>query len=69
MYFAVSRLMKVFRFLHYGLAAMLVLVGSKMLMVDYFRIPTSATLGIVAAVLLISIAVSAIFPAPKLKGE
>lgn len=69
MYFAVSRLMKVFRFLHYGLAAMLVLVGSKMIMVDYFRIPTSATLGIVAAVLLISIAVSAIFPAPKLKGE
>jgi TerC family integral membrane protein len=69
MYFAVSRLMKVFRFLHYGLAAMLVLVGSKMLMVDYFRIPTSATLGIVAAVLLISIAVSAIFPTPKLKGE
>ena len=69
MYFAVSRLMKVFRFLHYGLAAMLVLVGSKMLMVDYFRIPTLATLGIVAAVLLISIAVSAIFPAPKFKGE
>ena len=66
MYFAVSRLMKVFRFLHYGLAAMLVLVGSKMIMVDYFRIPTSATLGIVAAVLLISIALSAVFPAEKI---
>ena len=65
MYFAVSRLMKVFRFLHYGLAAMLVLVGLKMLTQDYFRIPTAATLGVVAGVILVSIAMSAAFPAKK----
>ncbi len=65
MYFAVSRLMKLFRFLHYGLAAMLVLVGSKMLTEDYFRIPTAATLGVVAGVILVSIAMSAAFPAKK----
>ena len=64
LYFAVSRLMKVFRFLHYGLAAMLVLVGFKMLIADYFRIPTVVMLGIVAGVILISIVLSAIFPAP-----
>ena len=64
MYFAVSRLMKVFRFLHYGLAAMLVLVGLKMLTAEYFRIPTSAMLGMVAGVILVSIAISAVFPAP-----
>ena len=63
MYFAVSRLMKLFRFLRYGLAAMLVLVGLKMLTADYFRIPTAVMLGVVAGVILISIAMSAAFPA------
>jgi tellurite resistance protein TerC len=63
MYFAVSRLMKLFRFLRYGLAVMLVLVGLKMLTADYFRIPTSVTLGVVAGVILVSIAMSAAFPA------
>jgi tellurite resistance protein TerC len=62
MYFAVSGLMKIFRFLHYGLAIVLILVGSKMLAADYFRIPISATLGIVAGVILISVAVSVAFP-------
>ena len=63
MYFAVSRLLKVFRFLHYGLAAVLVLVGLKMLSAEYVRIPTSITLGVVASMILISIVISAVFPA------
>jgi tellurite resistance protein TerC len=63
MYFAVSRLMKVFRFLHYGLAVVLVLVGLKMLTAEYFRIPTSLMLGMVAGVILASIAFSAAIPA------
>ena len=67
LYFAVSRLMKIFRFLHYGLAAMLVLVGAKMLTADFFRIPTAVMLGVVAGVILISIVLSAIFPAPEKK--
>jgi tellurite resistance protein TerC len=71
MYFAISRLMKLFRFLHYGLAVMLVLVGMKMLTAEYYRIPTSAMLGVVAGVILISIAISAVFPTPpqSLKRE
>jgi tellurite resistance protein TerC len=63
MYFAVSRLMKVFRFLHYGLAVVLVLVGLKMLTAEYFRIPTSLMLGMVAGVILAAIAFSAAIPA------
>jgi tellurite resistance protein TerC len=63
MYFAVSGLIKIFRFLHYGLALVLVLVGLKMLAADYFRVPIAATLGVVAAVLLISITASVAFPA------
>lgn len=62
MYFAVSRLIKVFRFLHYGLAAVLMLVGLKMLTAEYFRIPTAVMLVVVATVILISIAISAAFP-------
>jgi len=64
MYFAVSGLMKIFRFLHYGLALILVLVGLKMLSADYVRIPITATLGVVAGVLLISIVLSLAFPLP-----
>jgi tellurite resistance protein TerC len=65
MYFAVSGLMKVFRFLHYGLALVLILVGLKMLVADYFRVPTAATLGVVAGVLLISILASVAFPSNR----
>jgi tellurite resistance protein TerC len=63
MYFAMSRLLKLFRFLHYGLALVLVLVGLKMLAADYFRVPIAMTLCVVAGVLLISIAVSVALPA------
>jgi tellurite resistance protein TerC len=67
MYFAVSGLMKVFRFLHYGLALVLILVGVKMLAADYYRVPISATLGLVAAVLATSIAASIAYPAKSAK--
>lgn len=62
MYFAVSGLMKVFRFLHYGLAVILVLVGIKMLLTDRFEIPILVTLGTVGAILFSSIALSLAFP-------
>lgn len=62
MYFAVSGLMKIFRFLHYGLAIVLVLVGVKMVGSDYFKVPIHMTLGVVAGVLVISILLSMAFP-------
>jgi TerC family integral membrane protein len=68
MYFAVSGLIKLFRFLHYGLAVILILVGIKMLLGDYFEIPIGVTLGTVALVLFISIALSVVFPA-KAAGD
>ena len=63
MYFAVSGLIKIFRFLHYGLALILILVGVKMLAADYYRVPITATLGVVAGVLLVSIVTSMLYPA------
>jgi tellurite resistance protein TerC len=63
MYFAVSRLMKVFRFLHTGLALVLILVGVKMIAADYYRVPTLLTLGVIALILLVSIVASIASPA------
>ena len=65
MYFAVSGLMKAFRFLHTGLALVLVLVGLKMITADRFRVPTHVTLGVIAGVLLVSVMASLIYPAKK----
>jgi tellurite resistance protein TerC len=67
MYFAVSRLMRVFRFLHGGLALVLVLVGLKMIAADYFRVSTLVTLGVVAGVLAVSVLASIAYPAPSEK--
>jgi tellurite resistance protein TerC len=67
MYFAVARLLKVFRFLHYGLAVVLILVGLKMLIADYIRIDIGDTLSIVAEVLFISIVASVLYPGGKKK--
>jgi tellurite resistance protein TerC len=62
MYFAVASLMKAFRFLHTGLALILMLVGLKMIAADRFRIPTHITLGVVAGVLTVSVIASVMFP-------
>src|SRR5258706_8355586 len=62
MYFAVAGLMKAFRFLHHGLAVVLMFVGLKMLIADHYRVSTLATLGGGAGVLLISIMASVMFP-------
>jgi tellurite resistance protein TerC len=63
LYFAVSGLMKVFRFLHYGLAAVLVMVGLKMSLSNFLRVPIHITLAAIAGVLLIAIALSIALPA------
>jgi tellurite resistance protein TerC len=68
MYFAVSRLMKAFRFLHTGLALMLILVGLKMVTAGRFPIPTLLTLAVVAGVLAVSIVASVIYPEKKEPG-
>jgi len=63
MYFAVAGLMKAFRFLHHGLALVLILVGLKMITADRFPVSTPLTLSVVAGVLLVSIWASIVFPA------
>ena len=59
--------MKVFRFLHIGLALILILVGLKMITANYFPVPTLAMLGVVAGVLTLSVAASVMYPGKKLE--
>ncbi len=64
LYFALAGLMEAFHYLHYGLSAILVFIGVKMLLSAHYPIPTEVALGIVAGVLALSIAASLLFP-PK----
>jgi tellurite resistance protein TerC len=65
MYFALSGLMKAFRFLHTGLALVLILVGLKMITADRFPVSTVVTLGVVAGVLALSVIASVMHPEKK----
>src|SRR5262245_5930711 len=49
LYFALAGVMGLFRYLHYGLAAVLVFVGSKMMLVEFVKIPVTVALGTIAA--------------------
>ena len=69
LFFAVSGLMKVFRFLHTGLALILILVGLKMITADYVPVPTLVMLGAVAGVLALSVAASLRYPGRKLEEK
>lgn len=68
LYFAVSGLMKIFRFLHYGLALILALVGLKMMLSNFIRVPIHITLASIAGVLLAAIVLSVAFP-PKTESQ
>jgi tellurite resistance protein TerC len=58
LYFALAGLAHRFRFLHYGLAAILAFVGIKMLLVDVYKIPIGIALSVVAGILLLSVLAS-----------
>jgi len=65
MYFALAGMMDLFHFLHYGLSVVLMFIGAKMLISHYYTIPTGMALGIVGAVLSLSVLASLIFPEKK----
>lgn len=62
LFFAISGLMKLFHLLHYGLAAILSFVGVKMLIEDFFHIPVTVSLIVIASILVVSIIMSIIWP-------
>jgi len=62
LYFALAGVMKLFHHLHYGLSAILVFVGGKMLLADFYKIPVGLALGVIAGILIISVLASLAFP-------
>ncbi|HTX14870.1 MAG TPA: TerC/Alx family metal homeostasis membrane protein [Candidatus Baltobacteraceae bacterium] len=63
MYFALADIMTRLRFLHEGLAVILLFTGAKMLVADRFAIPAFASLGVIVAILAITAAAS--YAAPR----
>jgi len=60
MYFAISGVIPMFRYLHYGLAAVLIFIGAKMLLTEVYEIPITVSLLVVAGLLTASVLVSII---------
>ena len=69
LFFALADVMGRFRFLHYSLSAILVFVGCKMLLVDVWKIPVAASLGVVVSLLVAAIAASMFYEAGHRAGR
>jgi tellurite resistance protein TerC len=65
LYFLLADLASRFHLLKYGLALVLVFIGTKMLIVDWFKIPVFLSLGVVGAILAASVAASWLIPEKK----
>lgn len=62
LYFALAGLMKLFHYLNYGLAVILVFVGCKMLASHYYSVPILAALGVILGTLAVSVIASILWP-------
>lgn len=58
LYFALSGVMNLFYYLKFGLAAVLVFVGTKMVIIDFYKIPIGLSLRVVAMILVIAVVAS-----------
>jgi tellurite resistance protein TerC len=58
LYFALSGIMQLFRYLKVGLAVILVFIGVKMLIEHWVDISTTTSLGVIASVLTMSVLLS-----------
>jgi tellurite resistance protein TerC len=69
LYFALADLLPRFRFLHQGLAAILVFVGAKMTLSDWFPVAAPISLAVIAGILAVTVAASLLFPAVSEKTK
>lgn len=62
LYFALAGITKYFHYLKYGLSAILVFVGSKMIISGFYKIPITYSLLTILAILTLAILLSVLFP-------
>ena len=55
LYFGISHLMKIFKYLKFGIAIILVFVGIKMLIAEFFHLPPLFALGTIITILFVSV--------------
>jgi len=66
MYFMLAAVAAKFHLLNYGLAVVLVFIGTKMMLIDLYKIPVAVSLGVVVAILAVTMLWS-VKTAPKIK--
>jgi tellurite resistance protein TerC len=66
MYFLLAAVAAKFHLLSYGLAVILVFIGTKMMLIDIFKIPVGISLGVVVAILAATMVLS-LRSAPKVR--
>ncbi|CVE84314.1 TerC family protein [Serratia marcescens] len=59
MYFLLANVAERFSMLKYGLSVILVFIGIKMLIIDFFHIPIGVSLGVVAGILTLTLLINA----------
>jgi tellurite resistance protein TerC len=67
-YFVLAGMMKSFHYLKYGLSLILIFIGVKMLIADFFHIPIVASLVVLASILAISVTASIVRNRRQVKG-
>ncbi|MDD2717729.1 MAG: TerC family protein [Candidatus Wallbacteria bacterium] len=65
LYFAFAAIVSLFRYLHHGVSLILIFVGVKMLTSKMIEIPIGVSLGILAGIITVSIALSVLIPEKK----
>ena len=58
LYFLLANVMDKFQYLNFGLAGVLIFIGTKMVIVDFYKVPIGVSLGVVASILTLSILAS-----------
>jgi tellurite resistance protein TerC len=66
MYFLLAAIAAKFHLLSYGLAVILVFIGTKMMLIDVFKIPVAVSLAVVVSILAITMLWS-VKTAPKIE--
>ena len=62
LYFLLSSIMPLFVYLKFGISILLCYIGVKMLIMHFYKIPTLASLGVIAFILICSVVASLMFP-------
>ena len=69
MFFLLAGMADRFHLLPYGLALVLIFIGTKMLIVDVYKIPVAISLGVVAAIIGTTVVLSLLRPRPEQEAQ